>query len=320
MSMDPTSNKRRALGRGLDSLLPPAPASKVVTGPEQHPTAEPQGVRPAQPNVRMASVFVLPVEDLQPNPEQPRKHFDAESLEELSASIQQFGLLEPIVARPIPGTQHQSQKRYEIVAGERRWRACQKAGLLEVPVLVKEFSDEQALEAGLIENLQREDLNPVEYARAYETLMRQYGYTQEKLAERVGKSRVSVANALRLLKLPTYVLDRLQSGELSEGHGRALLGATDSATAERLAKQALSSGWSVREVEQRVRKLSAGAKVKLPNAGASANTRDLEDRLARALGSRVRVVDRKGKGHLEVSFASYDELDRLIAKFTSTSS
>jgi ParB family chromosome partitioning protein len=194
--------------------------------------------------------------------------------------------------------------------------------LHEVPVFVRELTESKAFEAALVENLQREDLNPLETARAFQRLMKDHHHTQETLAQLVGKDRSSVANALRLLKLPESVTDLIESKELSEGHGRALLGAGDIATIQRLAREAIAQQWSVRETEKRARVASEAAALAEPESGShtkppdgndkNPNQRDLEDRLSRTIGARVTLADRKGKGHLQIAFANYDELDRLI--------
>ena len=224
-------------------------------------------------------------------------------------SIKEIGLLEPILVR------RRAQGGYEIVAGERRWRAAQRAGLHEVPVYVRELTEGRAFEAALVENLQREDLNPLETARAFSRLVDEHGHSHDSLARLIGKDRSTIANALRLLKLPEVVTDLIENKELSEGHGRALLGAGDPATMQRLAKEAIVGGWSVRETERRARVAAQEKPKDSAPSSKSPNTRDLEDRLSRSVGSRVTVADRKGKGHLQIAFASYDELDRLIAVF-----
>jgi ParB family chromosome partitioning protein len=220
-------------------------------------------------------------------------------------------VLEPILVRK------RAQGGFEIVAGERRWRAAQRAGLHEVPVFVRELAEGKAFEAALVENLQREDLNPLESARAFQRLIDDHGHTPDTLAQLVGKDRSTIANSLRLLKLPEAVTDLIEAKQLSEGHGRALLGAGDIATMQRLARQAIAEDWSVRETEKRAR-LAAQAKPQPSAAGAdgaskSPNQRDLEERLSRSVGARVKLADRKGKGHVQIAFANYDELDRLIA-------
>src|SRR5580704_16459789 len=219
--------KRRALGRGLDALLPAA--------------------SPAQ-GYGDRNVFSCPLERIVPQGGQPRRHFDSQKLEGLAASIREHGLLEPLVVRRAAGSD-----KFELIAGERRWRALQRAGLREALVVVKEVSADGAFELALIENVQREDLNAIELAEAYERLMNDHGYTQEALATRVGKDRTTIANALRLIKLPPKVRARVIAGELSEGHARALLGAGDAATIEQLADKVVRGGLSVRATEALVR-------------------------------------------------------------------
>jgi ParB family chromosome partitioning protein len=279
---------KRRLGRGLDGLLPSTPSKPAAA--------------------TTAQGFLAPIEEVHPNREQPRTRFDDEALAELAASIAELGVLEPILVR------HRAKGGYEIIAGERRWRAAQKAGLREVPVFVRELSTREAFEAALVENLQREDLNPIETAKAFQRLVEEHGNSQEAVAKRVGKDRSTVANALRLLKLPEVVLGMLEDATLSEGHGRALLGAPDVASMKRLAHEAVKKGWSVRETERQVRAAARGEEQKgEPAPTKSANVRDLESRLSKALGARVEVDDKKGKGKLVVNYTSYDELDRLLA-------
>lgn len=284
-----TEPKGRRLGRGLDGLLPAAPAKSGGGSGAQG--------------------FVAAIEDVHPNRAQPRTRFDEAALAELAASIAELGVLEPILVRK------RQKGGFEIVAGERRWRAAQRAGLKEVPVFVRELSTEEAFEAALVENLQREDLNPLETARAFARLVEDHGHSQETVAKRVGKDRSTVANALRLLKLPAPVLAMLEDGRLSEGHGRALLGAPDAASIKLLAQEAVKKGWSVRETERQVRAAARGASAtKAEPKSKSVNVKDLESRLSKALGARVAVDDKKGKGKLVVSYSSYDELDRILAQ------
>lgn len=283
-----TETKARRLGRGLDGLLPAAPVKSGSSG---------------------AQGFVAAIEDVHPNRAQPRTRFDEAALAELAASIAELGVLEPILVRK------RAKGGFEIVAGERRWRAAQRAGLKEVPVFVRELSTEEAFEAALVENLQREDLNPLETARAFHRLVEEHGHSQETVAKRVGKDRSTVANALRLLKLPAPVLGMLEDGRLSEGHGRALLGAPDAASIKLLAQEAVKKGWSVRETERQVRAAARGASAtKAEPKSKSVNVKDLESRLSKALGARVAVDDKKGKGKLVVRYSSYDELDRILAQ------
>lgn len=275
--------KARGLGRGLDALL----------GGEEKATDR---------------LTDLPVGQLQPGKYQPRSHMNPEALSELAASIKAQGLIQPLLVRPV------GSNRYELIAGERRWRAAQRAGIHEVPVLVRELSEERAFEAALVENLVREDLNPLEAARAFQRLVDEHGHSVEDIAKLVGKDRSTVANALRILKLPETILDRIASRELSEGHARALLGAANPGALEALAREAVDKGWSVRETERRARTVAQEAKDAKKNGAApkSANVRDVEEQLTRKLGTSVTLADRKGKGQLAIRFTSYDELDRLI--------
>jgi len=281
---------RRRLGRGLDGLLPAAP---------------PPSERPSKNNAA--------IEELHPGRMQPRVHLDAEALAELAASIREHGVLEPILVRK------RSPGGFEIIAGERRWRAAQQAGLKEVPIFVHDLDDEKAFEAALVENLQREDLNAMETARAFQRLVDDYGYTQETIATKVGKERSTVANALRLLKLPEDVAGLIEEGQLSEGHGRALLSAPSVSQMKKLARTAVSKGWSVREAERQARRAARGDDAPAKNKGSSksANVRDLEQRLSRALGSTTTINESgKERGQIRISYASFDELDRLIEKLT----
>jgi ParB family chromosome partitioning protein len=238
---------------------------------------------------------------------------DSDALGELAASIRSHGVLEPILVRARPSG------GLEIIAGERRWRAAQLAGLKEVPIFVHDLDDEEAFEAALVENLQREDLNAMETARAFQRLVDEFGYTQETIAAKVGKERSTIANALRLLKLPPEVADLVEDGHLSEGHARALLSAPTVASMKKLARTAVSKGWSVREAERQARREARtnGAQNQAKVSRKSANVRDLEQRLSRALGSTVTVQESgKERGHVRIHYASYDELDRLIDKLT----
>src|SRR5690554_1082259 len=251
---EPNAPKRR-LGRGLDGLLP---------------AASPRGASAAETVAR--------IEELHRNREQPRRRFDDERLDELAASIREHGVLEPILVRK------RREGGYEIIAGERRWRAAQRAGLHDIPIFVRDLSDERAFEAAIVENLQREDLNPIETSRAFRRLRDEFGMTGEQIAQRVGKSRAAIANSMRLLELPEMILDMLEDGAISEGHGRAILQAPDEAAQLRIAKLAASKRLSVREVERLAREAASagGQKAKAPvKDEKSANIRDLEERLTR---------------------------------------
>ncbi|HEY8039823.1 MAG TPA: ParB/RepB/Spo0J family partition protein [Polyangiaceae bacterium] len=290
MSAAETNTKRRALGRGLDALLPAAPAAQAYGD---------------------KSVFTCPLEKIVPQKGQPRQHFDPQKLDELAQSIREHGLVEPLVVRRMPG----GGDKLELVAGERRWRALQRAGLREALVVVKDVSARDAFELALIENVQREDLNPIELAEAFDRLVREHGYTQEALAERLGKDRTTIANGMRLLKLPARVRAKVVVGELTEGHARALLGAGDAAAIETLAERVIRGKLSVRATEALVRaRAQQGPHKKGQAPDKSASVRDLEARLARGLGTRVEVRDRGNKGEIAIPYADLDALDRLIDK------
>ena len=286
---------RRALGRGLDALLPASPSGGGSSYGER-------------------SVFQCPVERIVPQAGQPRQHFDEEELEELTASIREHGVIEPLVVRRAqPGAD-----RFELIAGERRWRAAQRAGLKEVLVVVKDVSTKEAFELALVENVQRADLNPIEVAEAFDRLVREHGYTQEAVAERVGKDRTTVANSLRLLKLPARIRAMVITRELTEGHGRALLGAPTEKAMNDIAEKVALGKLPVRKVEEMVRasreRARSPAKQEPAPAGKSAAIRDLEARLMRRLGTRVEVRDKDGAGELHIAYGSLDELDRLLAQ------
>jgi ParB family transcriptional regulator, chromosome partitioning protein len=306
------SGKRRALGRGLAALIAEAAPSPAPAPPPGLPGF----AGPGQPPGRGDGLLIAAIEDVHPARHQPRKAFDDERLEELAESIRTQGIIQPLVVRRRTGG------GYELIAGERRWRAAQRAGLHEVPVVVREVAEERAFELALVENLQRADLNPIEEAEGYQRLMAEFGYTQETLAGRVGKDRSTVANALRLLKLPPPVRDMVIAGRLSMGHARGLLGLESDTAIERLARQTLARELSVRQVETLVRRErqegtdkragTDGARAAPPPSPAA---RDLVQKLEQALGTRVRLVQADAtRGHLEIHYHSLDELDNLLAK------
>jgi ParB family chromosome partitioning protein len=288
--MTETAAGRRRLGRGLEALLGPT-----------RDEAEREG-----------SLVELPIKDIRPNPFQPRKTVDPGALEELVSSIKQAGLLQPIVVRRANGA---SPGGYELIAGERRLRACQQLGWERIPAVQREADDRTLLTLALIENLQRDDLSPVDEARGYERLIAEFKLAQQDVADAVGRDRSTVANALRLLKLPEVVLQMLHEGHLSVGHARALLALEDPRIVTNLAREAVAQGLSVREVEDRVR--GGRAPERRPRmkrgVGAAPEVRRVEDALRRRLGTDVRVSLRaKGKGHIHVSFYSNDDLARLL--------
>lgn len=300
--MTQTPPTRRALGRGLAALIPGAAGATTT---EEEVT---------ESNVsRETGLKWLPIEDLVPNPDQPRKHFDADGLQELSESIKEQGVLQPIIV-------NKSDEGYLIVAGERRWRASALAGVQSVPVLVKELSAEDILKVALIENIQRRDLDPIEEALAYKRLLEQHSLTQENLAESLGKNRATIANSLRLLKLPSTILELIGRGALSAGHAKAILTLDDEKSMQTLADSVMKQGLSVRDAEARARGMKR-AKVQEEGTPDSSelpsdlSSRGVEDRLARLLGTKVRLVDRRGKGRIEIHYHSLEHLDGLLDKF-----
>jgi len=280
------AERRRGMGRGLAAILPETSAG----GPE---------------------LRELDVTQIEPNPDQPRAKFDSDSLDALAGSIGSVGVLQPLIVRPL------ADGRYELVAGERRWRAAQKAGIDRVPAVVRTSPEDERLQAALIENMVREDLNPVEEARACAALVDDLGISKEELARRVGRSRAAISNLIRLLDLPDPVLGLLERGELSEGHGRVILQVTDQDRRTRIAKQAASEGWSVRELERRTaasptrKNAPAGGRISAEERAAMA---DAEDLLGSALGQDVKVR-RDGKGvKAELHFDGLEELESLAKR------
>ena len=251
----------------------------------------------------------LPLAQIQPGLDQPRKHFDQDSLAELADSIREHGILQPLTVRRL------SSGYYQIIAGERRWRAAKLAGLTEVPALIIEADDRKVMELALIENLQREDLNPVEEALGYETLIREYGLTQDGVARRMGKSRPAVANALRLLTLPPKARALLEEGKLSAGHARAVLAAPEKLR-DALAEQIVREGLSVRQAEQLAKKLAAKKPPKARPAAdpqAALYLRDAEKSLSGRLGRRVRILPGRKKGRVELEYYNEEDLEALLA-------
>jgi ParB family chromosome partitioning protein len=294
--------KRPALGRGLSALIP-----DTAPPPPRAPQPADRG-RPSE----------LDIDLLTPNPRQPRQHIDDGRLEELAQSIRANGVIQPIVVRRAaadgPAT---AENLYEIVAGERRWRAAQRAGLLKVPVAVREVPDDKLLEVALIENIQREDLNPIEEAQAYRRLTDELQLSQESIAAQVGKDRATVSNYMRLLRLPTEVRTALAEGDMGMGHARALLSLTDEAAQRRVGRDVIARGLSVRETEALVkREMGHRPPAPLEPAKVDPNTRAAEDALKLALGTRVRIIRKARGGRIEVDFTSEQELQRLYERLT----
>jgi len=279
---------KRGMGRGLAAILP-----------ESAPAED------------LGDLRELAVGLIKPNPKQPRTHFDPDALASLAASIESSGVVQPLLVRPL----HDGS--YELIAGERRWRAAQQAGLEKVPAVVRDSEQAERLQVALIENMVREDLNPIEEARACAALVDDLGLSKEDLAQRIGRSRPAVSNLIRLLDLPDEAVELLESGELSEGHGRALLGASGNDVRRRLARDAVRGGWSVRETEDRVKLAGQPKKGKRSKPGVSAEEsaamRDAADRLESALGHEVKVRPRGGEVAVEIRLADLDEALALVA-------
>ncbi len=277
--------KKGGLGRGIDSLL-------IDNSIEENNAS--QAVK-------------LNILDIEPNKDQARKQFDDAALSELADSIAQHGVLQPLLVRPIFGG------GYQLIAGERRWRASRLAGLTQVPAIIKELSDEEAAVISLIENLQREDLNPVEEALGFASLIKDFSLTQEEAAKKVGKSRPAVANALRLLKLPEKVLDYVRENKLSAGHARAIAAIDDEKTALLAAEAVIEKGLSVRETEKMVKALTAEKKTKKPSKSRHTFFDEVELSLNNSLGRKAKVITKEGKecGTLEIAFFDKDDLARI---------
>ncbi len=285
--------KRRALGKGLDSLLP------RVQAPAAAP-AEAEGGKPRE----------IPIEQIDRNPFQTRSHVKEDQLAELAASIVANGVVQPILVRPL------ASGRFQLIAGERRWRASQLAGKETIPAILRQVSDEQAMEITIVENLQRADLNPMEQARAFERLSREFHMTQEQMATRTGKDRASVANFLRLLRLPASVQARVESGELSFGHARTLLSLEHGEEIEKAAQRIADLSLSVRQTETYVQGLmnpeKAAKKEPKPAVPIDPNVREVQERLQRALGLKVQIEDRNGRGRVIIEYAKLEDFDTLL--------
>ena len=305
--------RRSGLGKGLSSLIPPGEAIPVESG--------------------AAPILIdIPIADITPNPHQPRLHFDEESLSELTASVQQIGVLQPVLVRPA-----ESGTGYELIAGERRWRAARRAGLATIPALVRRTGDLAVVEQALVENLHRQDLTPLEEAAAFQQLIDDFQLTHEQIADRVGKSRSAITNTLRLLGLPPSIQHLLADGKLSAGHARALLGTPDRALQEQFARRAVDEGWTVRMTEEAVK--LGGAPAPAPPAGAddrpprpagshdgagiAPTTRlrapgllELEELLAGHLDTRVNVQMGAKRGRITVDFADLEDLERIYRRMT----
>lgn len=284
---------KKVLGKGLGALI--GPNAAIPSLPEKGE------------NGRKVAIHLI-----HPSPLQPRKEFREEDLQELTDSIRSIGVLQPLIVR-------RSGNKYELIAGERRWRASQRAGLTEVPILIREATDEQVLSWAMVENLQRADLNPIEEAEGYALLLEQFNWTQEQVATQVGKSRASVANALRLRQLAPTVQDLVRKNHLSTGHAKVILSLSSHEEQRLLAEQALHKNLTVRQVEKLVagmqNKSNKNTSKTKKNVSHTADWRDLELSLQRALGTRSRIIGTTEKGHIEIEFYSASDLERLLGQF-----
>ncbi|QNI37046.1 ParB/RepB/Spo0J family partition protein [Edaphobacter albus] len=307
MATAPADTKRRALGKGLESLLPKRPAAPPVNHEVVVPTIAASVAEPAGKPMEIA------LDQISRNPWQTRSVFDEAQLDELAQSIAATGVVQPILVRPVPNV----DGRYQLVTGERRWLASRKAGKTTVPAIVRQIPDEQVLEMTIVENLQRVDLNPIEQARAYQKLSQEFKLTQEQMATKTGKDRASVANFLRLLRLPEGVQAKVETGELSFGHARTLLALDSPEAITSAAQKVLALSLSVRQTENYVQGLinpeSKEKKQKATNAQAEdPNVREAEDQLRRILGLRVKIEDNKGKGRVTIEYSNLEDFDALL--------
>lgn len=273
--------KQKGLGRGLDALLS------------------------IDPELNDVNITEIEIERIEAGINQPRKNFDESSLNELASSISEHGVLQPVLVRPRGG-------RFEIVAGERRWRAAQMAGLSQIPAVIKEMDDAQAAELSLIENIQRDDLSILEEAQAYRNMVETYGYTQELIGERIGKSRSHITNCLRILSLPEDILNMIEKKELSGGHARALLTMGNDKDRLKLAGQIANENLSVRETEKRVKKKGRGRPVKTEVKIKPVEVVDLEEKMEKQLGTKVQIITQPRGGKIEISYYDKDDLERIM--------
>ena len=305
--------KRKGLGKGINNLIP---ETDVIRSTPKKKTEKKEVVKEVvkevikEVKVPVSGDTMMKISDIEPNREQPRKNFDKEALQELADSIKQFGIIQPIVVQ-------KKDDYYEIIAGERRWRAAKLAKLKEVPVIIKEYSDREVMEIALIENIQRKDLNPIEEALAYKSLIDEYSLKQEELANRVSKSRTAIANSMRLLKLTDSVQNMLINDEISMGHARALLTLEQEDLQIEAAKTIVSKGLSVRDTEKLVKSILNPKQVKLTIPSAEAAIYDaIANKLREKMGTKVSINHKKnGKGKIEIEYYSQEELERLLEMF-----
>jgi ParB family transcriptional regulator, chromosome partitioning protein len=295
------NDPRKALGKGLHALLPTRNAGVAAAAPQAAPiaVAVPEG-----------AVQTLPIEQVAPNPNQPRREFDATALMELTQSIERDGIIQPIIVRKT------APKEYQIIAGERRWRAAKSAGLKDIPVIVRTANDQQVLELAIVENIQREDLNPIELAVAFQRMATELGMSHDQIGQRTGKERATITNSVRLLQLPPDIQQLVASKQLSAGHARALLKFEDEAVQREIARKCIAEGWSVRQIEEFTRlNTSPGkrkAKRQQEDGPADPNVKFALSEMERILGTKVRIIEQQdGKGRIEIEYYSGDDLSRI---------
>jgi ParB family chromosome partitioning protein len=294
--MNKPDTQRKALGKGLGALLPSRPVAVVAEPPQAEPSHD------------------LPIHLIDPNPLQPRRVFEQEKLHELAESIRSNGIIQPLVVR-------KAGQRFQLVAGERRWRAAKLAGLERVPVVVREIAEDRLLEVTLIENIQREDLNPVETARAFSSLLSQLGLTPEQVGQRTGKDRSTVVNFVRLLQLPQDLLEMVAEGKLSAGHARAILVLPSHEIQREVADRAIAQGWSVRQTERVTQRMIEGKQAKtVDEVRIDPNVKAAIQAMEQKLGTKVRIQEKaKGKGRIEIDYYSAEDLDRIYEIITGES-
>lgn len=282
---------KKGLGRGLDIMIPEQINSEIEDETDN-----------------VSRETLVKINDIEPNKNQPRKKFDEESLQELADSIKQYGVIQPLILQ-------KKGRFYEIIAGERRWRAARKAGLKEVPAIIKDYSPQEVVEIALIENIQREDLNPIEEAEAYERLLNEYNMTQEELSKSIGKNRSTIANIIRLLALGDKVKEYLINGEISSGHARALLALEDKEIQEKVCKEVIEKSLSVRETESLVKRIQKGDGKAQKVKNEDENIQKIEYDLEKILGTKVKLFNKNKKGKIMIEYYSNDELERILELF-----
>ncbi len=306
------NKSKRGLGRGLSALISSSQAVPVQEAPSEEKARSPlPSAKLAQTSKTDSAsdrdIQYLAPSELKPNPKQPRTFFTEAEIDELSRSVKELGVIQPVLVR-------KHEDKFEIVAGERRWRAANKAGLSQLPVIIRDLTDKECLEIAIVENVQRSDLSPIEEGRAYLRLSKEFGLSQEEIAQRVSKDRSSVSNAMRLLKLPESVCKMIEQGEISQGHAKAILTVKEPAAQENLARKVIDEGLSVRSLEEIVgRVVVLDKKQKKKKTKTKTQFPELRERLQKTLGTKVRIQHQStGRGKIEIDYFSEEELDRLI--------